>query len=106
MSEKVEFYKETEFKQTETGKIPKEWKVAKLKDIILEAKSGFACGKRDENGILQLRMDNIETEGWINTEAGVKVPILEGVEKYLLRPGDILFNNTNSVDLIGKKLKK
>jgi type I restriction enzyme S subunit len=91
-----------EFKDTEIGRIPKEWEVRKLKDVIFEAKSGFACGKRDENGILQLRMDSIEPEGWINTEAGVKVPIPEDVENYFLRLGDILFNNTNSVDLIGK----
>ncbi|MEM0049580.1 MAG: restriction endonuclease subunit S [Candidatus Bathyarchaeia archaeon] len=91
-----------EFKDTEIGRIPKEWEVVRLKDIVVEAKSGFACGKRDENGILQLRMDNIETEGWINIQAGVKVPIPPNVEDYILRPGDILFNNTNSVDLIGK----
>ena len=91
-----------EFKDTEIGRIPKEWEVVKLKDVVSEAKPGFACGKRDENGILQLRMDNIEPEGWINVEAGVKVPIPEDVEDYILKPGDILFNNTNSVDLIGK----
>jgi len=91
-----------EFKDTEIGRIPKEWEAVKLKDVIFEAKSGFACGKRDENGILQLRMDNINTEGWINTQAGVKVPILEDINDYLLKPGDILFNNTNSADLIGK----
>lgn len=50
--------------------------------MIFEAKSGFACGRRDENGILQSRMDNIEIEGWINTKAGVKVPIPEYVEEY------------------------
>lgn len=27
------FYKETEFKDTEIGRIPKEWKVVKLDDI-------------------------------------------------------------------------
>ena len=91
-----------EFKDTPIGKIPKEWNVVKLCDVILEAKSGFASGKRDEHGILQLRMDNIETEGWINPEAGVKVPTPSNVEKYILKPNDILFNNTNSVDLIGK----
>lgn len=91
-----------EFKDTEIGRIPKDWEIMKLKDVILEAKSGFACGERDENGILQLRMDSIETEGWINIEAGVKVPIPKNVEEYLLRPGDVIFNNTNSVDLIGK----
>jgi type I restriction enzyme S subunit len=91
-----------EFKDTEIGRIPKDWEVVRLKDVVSEAKPGFACGKRDENGILQLRMDNIEPEGWINVEAGVKVPIPEDVENYILKPGDILFNNTNSIDLIGK----
>jgi type I restriction enzyme S subunit len=91
-----------EFKDTEIGRIPKEWEVGRLRDVIFEAKSGFACGKRDKNGILQLRMDSIETEGWINTEAGVKVPMPEDVEDHILKPGDILFNNTNSVHLIGK----
>jgi type I restriction enzyme S subunit len=91
-----------EFKDTEIGRIPKYWEVKNLKDVILEAKPGFPCGKRDKNGILQLRMDNIEADGWINTNAGVKVPIPENVEEYLLKPQDILFNNTNSADLIGK----
>ena len=91
-----------EFKDTEIGRIPKNWEVVKLEDVVSEAKPGFACGKRDENGILQLRMDNIEPEGWINVEAGVKVPIPEDVADYILKPGDILFNNTNSIDLIGK----
>jgi len=91
-----------EFKDTKIGKTPKEWQVVRLRDVIFEAKSGFASGKRDENGILQLRMDNIKTEGWINTEAGVKVPIPQNVENYILKPGDVIFNNTNSVKLIGK----
>ena len=91
-----------EFKETPIGKIPKTWKVVKLKEAVVEVKPGFACGKRDDKGILQLRMDNIETDGWINPNAGVRVPIPENVDDYLLKPGDILFNNTNSVDLIGK----
>ena len=91
-----------EYKQTPIGTIPKEWEIVKLDDVVLEAKSGFASGERDGNGILQLRMDNIETEGWINPEAGVWVPTPQNVDEYILKPNDILFNNTNSVDLIGK----
>ena len=82
--------------------IPENWEIVKLRDIITDLKSGFASGKRDENGILQLRMDSIDLNGRINPNAGVKVPIPKNVEEYLLKPGDILFNNTNSVDLIGK----
>ncbi len=91
-----------EFEDTEIGRIPKEWEVVRLRDVILEAKPGFACGKRDKNGVIQLRMDSIDTEGWINPKAYVKVPPPKNVKEYFLRPGDILFNNTNSIDLIGK----
>jgi len=92
-----------EFRETEIGRIPVEWEVVRLEDIILEAKPGFACGKRDENGVIQLRMDSIRTDGWINTEAFVKVPPPSNVKDYMLRPGDILFVNTSgSYDLVGK----
>jgi len=33
MAEKVEFYRETEFKDTEIGRIPKEWEVVNLGSI-------------------------------------------------------------------------
>lgn len=92
-----------EFKDTEIGRIPKEWEVVRLKEVVLEVKPGFPCGKRDENGIIQLRMDSIDTEGWINPTAYVKVPPPKNVEKYLLKPGDILLVNTiGSLELLGK----
>ena len=34
MAEKVEFYKETEFEDTEIGRIPKEWEVRKISDLF------------------------------------------------------------------------
>jgi len=34
------FRKETEFQETEIGKFPKEWKVKKLKEIVIKAKAG------------------------------------------------------------------
>jgi len=92
----------TKFKKTEIGKIPEEWKVARLKEVINEAKPGFASGKRDKKGIIQLRMNNITTDGRVILDEYLKVPIPKNIENYLLKPGDILFNNTNSVDLIGK----
>jgi len=93
------------FKDTEIGRIPEEWEVVRLNDITMEIKPGFACGKRDENGIIQLRMDSIGTDGWINTKAYVKIPVPSSIniEEYLLKPGDILFTNTSgSIELIGK----
>jgi len=91
-----------EFKDTEIGRIPKEWKVVKLGDVSIDIQQGFASGKRDENGIIQLRMNNITTDGRVILDSYIKVPTPKDIDRYLLKPGDLLFNNTNSVDLIGK----
>jgi len=40
MEEKIEFYKEIEFKDTEIGKIPKEWEVVKLDEVSIKIKAG------------------------------------------------------------------
>ncbi len=47
-------------------------------------------------------MNNIDTQGNIVTDKHLKVPIPDNIDKYLLENNDIVFNNTNSVDLIGK----
>lgn len=81
---------------------PESWIEVTIKDIILEAQTGFASGQRDDSGILQFRMNNITVDGHVLLDSYLKVPIPPDINKYLLKNGDILFNNTNSVDLIGK----
>jgi type I restriction enzyme S subunit len=92
----------TAYKQTEIGEIPEEWNVLALKDLVIDTKSGFASGERDESGIVQFRMNNISSDGKIVLDALLKVPTPQNIEEYLLRKDDVLFNNTNSVELIGK----
>jgi len=91
-----------EYKQTPIGRIPKEWEVAQLKDLTLDVKNGFASGKRDERGIVQVRMNNLTTDGRLLLDTYLKVPIPENIDTWLLKPNDFLFNNTNSIDLVGK----
>ena len=79
-----------------------EWELEKLASVTHEIKSGFASGKRDENGIVQLRMNNVDVGGKINLDKTLKVPIPKNIADYYLQNGDVLFNNTNSVDLVGK----
>jgi len=78
------------------------WSDVIINDVVLDMQTGFASGQRDESGILQLRMNNITTDGRVLLDSYLKVPIPQDINKYLLKSGDILFNNTNSVDLIGK----
>jgi type I restriction enzyme S subunit len=74
-----------------------------LGDVIREAKSGFASGENSSQGVLQVRMNNVDTEGNLDFREPRRVPASEAViSAFGLRPGDVLFNNTNSPELVGK----
>jgi type I restriction enzyme M protein len=86
--------------------VSKRWATAKLKDVVLDVKSGFACGSSAANGegIPHLRPMNITTGGelvWEGTKYISEGFFADKVE-YSLKQGDILFNNTNSKELVGK----
>jgi type I restriction enzyme S subunit len=49
MDEKVEFYKETEFRDTEIGRIPKDWEVIKLGNVITYVKGKKPKGMTEEH---------------------------------------------------------
>ena len=93
---------ESTFKIMEIDGIPPEWRVVKLERIIKEIKNGFASGKRDDDGIVQIRMNNVTTDGHLIFDSFLKVPIPENINEFLLKENDLLFNNTNSIDLVGK----
>ncbi len=85
--------------------LPEGWKWVRLGDIIKEFKPGFARNKKhiSEDGIPHLRPNNIGL-GQLNLEKIVKVKLDNkiNISEYYLREGDILFNNTNSVELVGR----
>lgn len=83
--------------------LPPGWRWVKLGEVIDEAQPGFACGERDPNGVIQLRMNNVDTRGNCVWYEFIRVPSDETtIERYRLRIGDVIFNNTNSVELVGK----
>jgi len=83
--------------------IPKKWVWTKFENIVLDAQPGFACGERDSQGIAQLRMNNINPRGDFIWEKILRVPFDEALkQKYELKCGDVVFNNTNSLELVGK----
>jgi len=93
---------QADFKPTEIGEIPEDWQVVNLRDIVREFKNGFASGRRDDRGIVQIRMNNVTTDGKVTLNRYLKVPVQGDIQNLLLRSGDLLFNNTNSIDLVGK----
>jgi type I restriction enzyme S subunit len=76
----------------------------KLGDLILSAEYGTSTKAKDEPpGIPMIRMGNVDSSG--RTRLGdIKYIELSGASaiRYGLRSGDILFNRTNSKELVGK----
>jgi len=71
---------------------------------ILAIQNGFACGDWNDEGkgILQLRPFNITNSGQIDLGSTKYVETDRNVEAYLLQNRDVIFNNTNSEELVGK----
>lgn len=91
--------------QTKTSErsLPEGWQWVKFGDVIAESQPGFASGQRDPKGVIQLRMNNVDTRGNLVWEEFLRVPAEDAaIERYSLKPGDIVFNNTNSTELVGK----
>jgi type I restriction enzyme M protein len=77
-----------------------------IRDIAVEIRAGFASGQSsvDTVGVPHVRPMNISQDGKFVPE-GMKCISEEefkGREDYALNAGDVLFNNTNSVELVGK----
>ena len=93
----------TEIKSGTGSQLPLGWRCARLQDVIIEAQPGFACGARSLDGVIQLRMNNVDTRGNFVWSEFIRVPTgITALDKYRLDTGDILFNNTNSTELVGK----
>jgi restriction endonuclease S subunit len=81
-----------------------------LGDCIEYARSGFAAGfnvqATDVSGILQIRPTNISDDRRLVFDRNiyVKQEIVEKQKEDLLVRGEVLFNNTNSQELVGKSV--
>ena len=83
-----------------------EWPLVSLGAIAREIRAGFACGngKTGNEGIPHIRPMNLTENGqftW-NGLKRISKENFRGREDYVLQPGDVLFNNTNSKELVGK----
>ncbi|BES61135.1 restriction endonuclease subunit S [Dysgonomonas capnocytophagoides] len=86
-----------------TGK----YKEKKIKEIALNFKSGFGAGKQDQvlddSGIIQIRPTNIDEQGTLKFDKNVYLPVDNSYnESDFINVDDILFNNTNSQEWVGK----
>lgn len=89
-------------KESEIGLVPESWKVQPLDELLAQTQYGLSVRGDTSGNCGILRMTN-QVEGRISTDKMQYVSIDEGVlEKYRLESGDILFNRTNSLELVGR----
>lgn len=81
--------------------LPLSWSLVALEEISEDVSPGFASGKHnsDGTGVPHLRPMNVDRDGQIDLKVIKSVAMSNGIE---LRQGDVLFNNTNSAELVGK----
>jgi type I restriction enzyme S subunit len=94
------FYKETDFKETPIGKIPRDWGIEKL-GILCRFKRGFSYrSSQVTSNTTQIRfltINDVEKEGGLKREAE-KLYIKEGVEvdpEFFVNEGDVFIANTD-----------
>lgn len=86
--------------------LPEGWALAPLQDLIrtLQYGTSVRADKELKDGVPVLRMGNIRDGRIDNRRSSLKLidPAAEDIAKFTLRRGDILFNRTNSPELVGK----
>lgn len=82
---------------------PREWPIGCIGDMLESVKYGTSEKASPDGPVPILRMNNITAIGEMELTdlKYVNLPTKE-LEKYLVRPGDLLFNRTNSKELVGK----
>ncbi|MBO0697673.1 MAG: restriction endonuclease subunit S [Zavarzinella sp.] len=74
-----------------------------LGEVVKSADPGFACGEHLPTGVVQLRMNNVSVSGGLDWSALRRVPASDSqLKKHSLASGDVVFNHTNSPELVGK----
>ena len=84
-------------------KNPKGWEVVTIGDIVKEVKYGTSKPAVEGGQYPYLRMNNLTSDGHLDLNDLKYIDISEDeIEKCVVRKGDVLFNRTNSIELIGK----
>ena len=82
---------------------PKNWEITTVGDIVTEVRYGTSKPAVDGGQYPYLRMNNLTADGHLDLRDLKYIDISdEEIEKCVVRTGDVLFNRTNSIDLVGK----
>jgi type I restriction enzyme, S subunit len=89
-------------KMTAIGEMPESWRIVKLGEVVTSTQYGLSLRGNSQGSHPILRM-NCLVDGYVK-ESDLQYVDLNGgdFDRFRLNRGDILFNRTNSCDLVGK----
>lgn len=85
----------------ENGVSDESWEEKTIGEICSSLKYGISKKSSDDGEVVVLRMGNLQN-GEIDWSNLAYTSDEEDIKKYLLKSGDVLFNRTNSPELVGK----
>jgi len=89
-------------KETEIGELPEPWVVVRIGDVIEDTQYGLSQ-KAYEHGMYPILGMAHLVDGYVRPSDLKYVDLKDDdFEKFRLRSGDVLFNRTNSLELVGK----
>ena len=89
-------------KETEIGPVPESWDIAAIDDVAVATQYGLSVRGQTSGSYPILRM-NCQEDGKVHYRNLQFVDLeSENYERFRLKPGDLLFNRTNSIDLVGR----
>ncbi|HKX28692.1 MAG TPA: restriction endonuclease subunit S [Blastocatellia bacterium] len=88
------------FKDSPVGRIPMEWETVTLSELVPGADYGISAPLGEEGAVPVLRMNNLK-DGEVEL-ADLKYSSGPEAARLLLRPLDVLFNRTNSIEHVGR----
>lgn len=89
------------FKLTEAGIIPNDWEVVPLGTLVQTIEYGSSAPSKPEGNVPVLRMGNLQSGKIDWQDLAFTIDPVE-IQRYELHEGDVLFNRTNTIDLVGK----
>ena len=82
---------------------PHHWPVGRIADLLESASYGTSEKSASSGEVPVLRMNNLTRSGELDLRDLKYMELPESLRsRYLVRGGDVLFNRTNSADLVGK----
>ena len=83
--------------------IQRDFPLKRLGELVEEVRYGTSLPATLNGKYGYLRMNNITEDGQLNIQNLKHIDVPEkDLEKYVVRNGDVLFNRTNSIELVGK----